>query len=296
MDIDAAVLRSFLVVAAEGTVTAAARRLYVSQPALSAQLRRLERAVGVSLFERQPSGMHLTQAGQAFAPYAERALAALEQGLSEAAAANGQGTLRFDVLDDSLQTPRRVVDCLRRRLPGIVLELSARGSEEQVRRLRSGQLDLALTGKGAPRPGLHTVPLVDEPLGVALAEGHPLAGQASVLPEQLRSERHYLPAREFAAEWVELVTRLFQDAGFAAEVVPLHTESSSGPLQVVAAGECVAVSLLSTPVPPGVVMRPLHEAPHFQWSLTMLDGAAERPLVRSALSALRSLELADPRS
>src|SRR5438552_4527010 len=72
MDVNVRELRYFLAVAAELSFTHAAERLYVSQPALSKQIRALERQLRVDLFERGPGGVRLTRAGSELVPYAER--------------------------------------------------------------------------------------------------------------------------------------------------------------------------------------------------------------------------------
>src|SRR2546430_9070988 len=73
-------LQAFVEVARLGSVTRAAEALYVTQPALTARLNALEKAVGASLLVRRRSGVRLTQAGRAFLPYAERALQAVTEG------------------------------------------------------------------------------------------------------------------------------------------------------------------------------------------------------------------------
>ncbi|HXF97708.1 MAG TPA: LysR family transcriptional regulator [Gaiellaceae bacterium] len=73
-------LRTFLAVARTGAVHAAARQLYVSQPSVSAALAALEREVGADLVERHGRGIRLTQAGEAFAPYAAKILGLVSAG------------------------------------------------------------------------------------------------------------------------------------------------------------------------------------------------------------------------
>lgn len=80
-------LRYFLAVAEELHFTRAAERLYVSQPALSKQIRSLERQLGVELFRRDRHGVTLTGAGEALLPHSRRVLADWAEGASAVAAA-----------------------------------------------------------------------------------------------------------------------------------------------------------------------------------------------------------------
>src|SRR5215472_5266685 len=87
MDVSTRLLRYFAAVAQEGNLTRAAERLFVSQPALTKQIRQLESQIGVRLFTRSRAGMTLTPAGQALAERVPAALAGLDQALREAKAA-----------------------------------------------------------------------------------------------------------------------------------------------------------------------------------------------------------------
>ncbi|MDF3148982.1 LysR family transcriptional regulator, partial [Streptomyces sp. T21Q-yed] len=80
MDVHVRDLRYFTTVAEELHFTRAAERLYVSQPALSKQVRALERQLGVELFRRGPQGVSLTEAGTALLPHARRVLDAWAEG------------------------------------------------------------------------------------------------------------------------------------------------------------------------------------------------------------------------
>src|SRR6187455_2123017 len=73
-------LEAFVEVVRRGSVTLAARALYVTQPALTARLNALERSVGTALLVRRRGGVRMTEAGRAFLPYAERALQAVVEG------------------------------------------------------------------------------------------------------------------------------------------------------------------------------------------------------------------------
>lgn len=289
MDVDLRLVRYFLVMAEELHFTAAARRLYVSQPALSNQIRRLETQLGAQLFDRSPRGVTLTAAGQAFLPHARGAIAAIRSGVAEATAAAGrEQVLRIDVLQTDLATPRAVLARLRDRLPAVRLEVSSRGSRDQEQRLLSGELDLALCGSTAHCPdGLMHRIIRREALGVAVPADHPLATAEAVAVRELAQETHYLPRDDFAPEWNEFVLGCCRTAGFTPRRHPASTDGTGSALELVRAGECVALGLLSTPAPEGVVVRPLAAGvPPYGWSLRWRE-AGRAPA--AALTALRLL-------
>ena len=285
MDVDLRLVRYFLVMAEELHFTAAARRLYVSQPALSNQIRRLETQLGAQLFDRSPRGVTLTAAGDAFLPHARGALAAIESGVADAtAAAERDQVLRIDVLHTNLVTPRTVLARLRNRLPSLRLEISSRGSRDQNQRLLTGELDLALCGSTAPcADGVMQRIIRREALGVALPQDHPLAQADAIAVRELTDETHYLPRDDFAPEWNEFVLACCRTAGFT----PRRHPSNSDGMDLVKAGECVALGLLSTPSPEGVVVKPLAAGvPPYDWSLRWRD-SAHTPT--AALAVLRTL-------
>jgi DNA-binding transcriptional LysR family regulator len=271
MDIDE--LRALVGVAEAGTVTAAAERLYVSQPALSERIKRLERAVGTTLFVRDGRGMTLTAEGEAYLPHVRQALVALERG-REAVCAVGRERrlLRVDVLDPSLAVPRELVAHLRAALPEADVEVSGSGSGEQMQRLRAGTIDLALAMDGAPPGGVEQLAWAAEPLVVALPDNHRLARATSVVAQDLAHETHYLPREEFAPEWNALVRRLCARNGLPLNEIGIRADTSDAPLDLVAAGECVAVSLASTRLPPGAVTRPLEPTTMCAWVLRVRTG------------------------
>jgi DNA-binding transcriptional LysR family regulator len=290
MDVDLRLVRYFLVMAEELHFTAAARRLYVSQPALSNQIRRLENQLGAQLFDRSARGVTLTAAGEAFLPHARNAIAAIRSGVADATAAAGRDeVLRIDVLESALATPRAVLARLRNRLPALRLEVSSRGSRDQHRRLLNGELDLGLCGSTAPCPdGLAERVIRREALGVALPVNHPLAAAQSVAVRELTDETHYLPRDDFAPEWNEFVVSCCRTAGFTPKRHPASTDGTGPALELVRAGECVALSLLSTPCPDGVVMRPLAAGvPPYGWVLRWRKTGRTPD---AALAALRHLD------
>ncbi|MGH3461196.1 MAG: LysR family transcriptional regulator [Kribbellaceae bacterium] len=292
MDVDLRLLRYFLVLAEELHFTRAAERLYLSQPALSNQIRRLERVLGLELFERTSRGVSLTAAGDAFVPRAREALAAVSRGVAEAAAAAGQDeTLRIDLLASGLDTPRAVLGRLRTTLPSVRLEITSTGSADQNRRLLAGELDLALCGAGAATgPEIAEQVVRREPVGVALPADHRLATAEAVGLAVLADEVHYLPRDGFAPEWNAYVLASCRSAGFVPRRHPASTDGTDTAMDLVRAGECVALSLLSTEHPPGTVVRPLTgPVPLYPWSLRWRRADPLPARIDSVRTAVRDL-------
>ncbi len=288
MDVDLRLLRYFLVLAEELHFTRAAERLYVSQPALSNQIRRLERRLGLTLFDRTARGVVLTPAGQALVPRAQQAVAAVAAGIAEAATAAGAADLlRIDLLSSSLDTPRGVLGVLRRSLPAVRLEVTSSGTAGHNRRLLSGELDLALSGEGAPAgDGIVAEVIRREPVGVSLPAGHRLATSRTIDLADLAGEVHYLPRDGFAPEWNTFVLATYRRAGFSPRRHPASTDSTETAMDLVGSGECIALSLLSTQHPPGTVVRPVTGAPAYAWTLRWRRTTPSPPRIVSARAAI----------
>ena len=128
MDIDTRLLRYFAAVAEEGNLTRAAERLFVSQPALTKQIRQLERQLGVPLFTRSRAGMTLTAAGRALASQVPAVLGGLDQALREpkAAASRAARVLRVGFLADAAnEATQQIIAEFGRRRAGWRVEMRA---------------------------------------------------------------------------------------------------------------------------------------------------------------------------
>lgn len=147
-------LRHFVAVAEAGTFTAAARRVHLSQPALTASIQRLEALVGGAVLVRGRRGAEPTDVGRALLPHARAALVAVEDGKRAVAEVLGgaKGELRVGAGTTAityLLPP--IVAGFRRRYPGVALALFERGQDALVESFEAGELDLAIaTG---PIPG-----------------------------------------------------------------------------------------------------------------------------------------------
>ncbi|MEU6231643.1 LysR family transcriptional regulator [Kitasatospora sp. NPDC047058] len=184
MDVDTRLLRSFVAVCEEGQLTAAAARLFVSQPTLTKQIRQLEALLGVELFERSRRGMAPTRAGRALAEHAGPMLAGWDEALraTRAAAAEQGSTLRvgFEGGTINVMTQRTVAD-FSRRMPGWQVELRQNNWFDPTSGLGTGEIDLTLWHAPPWLSEQYNVAVLgEEPRCVALPAGHRLAGRAVI--------------------------------------------------------------------------------------------------------------------
>jgi DNA-binding transcriptional LysR family regulator len=132
-------LAYFTAVAEEGQFTRAANRLLVAQPAVGAQIRRLERELGESLFHRDPRSVSLTEAGEALLSHARAALAAAERGRD--AIASLRGMLRIGVAGPVDQPLGQALGELHRSYPDIEVLLTTQNNEPLLEALANGHID-----------------------------------------------------------------------------------------------------------------------------------------------------------
>ena len=175
MDVHVRDLRYFLAVAHELSFTRAAETLYISQPALSKQIRALERQLRVSLFDRGPGSVRLTRAGAELVPYAEEMVASWERAkrsLSKAAdctLAIGMHTSPGRGLLPKVRA-MMVSSC-----PDVELELHQIAWSDRTAGLADRSTDAAFVWLPLPAPPYRWVTIAREPRLVALPNGHPLA-------------------------------------------------------------------------------------------------------------------------
>jgi LysR family transcriptional regulator, transcription activator of glutamate synthase operon len=162
-----------------GGFSRAAERLHVAQPAVSAQIRRLETELGTTLLQRTTRRVALTHAGELFLVRARRVLDQLDRARADldelSTVRRGQVRVGATQILGSLDLPAALAQ-FRRRYPGVSLALQTGLIAELLDALHAGEVDLVL---GPVHPGLpaHFLadPLVDESLVLVTAPGHPLA-------------------------------------------------------------------------------------------------------------------------
>jgi DNA-binding transcriptional LysR family regulator len=173
-------LRHFLLIADHGTFTEAAKRAHLSQPALTASIRRLEEELGARLFHRGPGGAELTAAGSALAPRARAALAAVEDGRRAVAEIAGLRAGEVRLGAGATATTYRLPAVLaqfRRKHPEVRILVREAMTDQLEGMLHDGELDLAITS--APTGGEPPAPYdpwLEDELIVVAAPGLPPRG------------------------------------------------------------------------------------------------------------------------
>src|SRR5471032_2192888 len=173
--IDLRQFRYFLALSEELNFRRAALRLHISQPPLSRQIQQLEEQLGVELFQRNSSGVILTQAGTAFLPEVRRTLAQADKAIAVAKAAHGAGAGRFVVGYTTVfgrSAIPDVTDGLRQRFPQWRIDSTGKHSISLVRDIKNGAMDAAFIGLHTDAQGLKVETIFEEPFVVALPTAH----------------------------------------------------------------------------------------------------------------------------
>jgi DNA-binding transcriptional LysR family regulator len=190
MDIDE--IQTFVAIADLGGFTQAGLRLHRSQPAISRRLGLLEQELGAPLFDRIRGHARLTEAGRAFLPHAEAALAALKDGREavQGLRAGMRGAISLALVGTLADT--HIIEALRRfarRSKDVKLELRTASSTEVTDLVRRGEATLGLRYFSTTRPELVSLEAGGEPMLVVAAAGHRLAGRKVKDTRALKEER-----------------------------------------------------------------------------------------------------------
>lgn len=257
-------LRTFLTVAELASFSRAAERLHLAQPAVSQQIKRLERELGTPLFLRSTRRVQLTPAGETLQPRAREILAEVERAESDVrllvAGLAGQvsvgfvGTATYDLLP-------RVARSVRSHLPDIELQLYGEQlGPSLLQGLMSRQIDVAVTRDPVVEPQVSICPLRTERFVVALPADHPLSASDSVALGDLRDATFVTHPSGHRSVTYNVVMRACQQVGFQpSEVVEVRETATL--VTFVAAG--IGVALVPDPVRSlalsGVVFRELRD-------------------------------------
>lgn len=285
-------LRYLVALADERHFTRAAARCHVAQPALSQQIGKLERELGLALFDRTTRSVTLTEAGALLCVRARRVLAELDDAAEELQQLSGllagRVTIGLTTTPGPLHLPRLIAG-FHARHPQVELVVREGLSALLAEQLRGDALDLAFLSLVAPDDdvrGLELTEFAREALVVALPPAHRFAGRRRLTIADLRAEE--LVAFPAGATIREAVRRAALDAGFEPRVA-FETSEVARARAFVAEGLGVAVLPRSDAAAPG---PPIHVAELRDPQLVHRISIAHRGGKRHAPAAAALLELA----
>jgi len=240
MELELRLLRSFVTVATEGHFGRAAKRLNITQPALTRQIQDLEARVGAAVLIRRPRDLELTEAGRVLLGEAERLLAHSRRALERTrrTAHGDSGHLCLGFVASASDVLAQLVRLTRERYPGITFTFNERAWLEQTAGLESGEDDVAFLRDIPPSAPWRRLELVREPLCIVVPHHHRLASKERVEVGDLRTlaatpfvaSRRWMQRREdewgftpqIADEVVSLTaTYALVRAGFGVSLLPL---------------------------------------------------------------------------
>jgi molybdate transport repressor ModE-like protein len=301
LDVDSHALRIVHRIHELGSITAAARSLGYSQPAVSQHLKRLESRLGLPLVTRVGRGVRLTEAGRILARHAATVTQALDAAAGELSDLVGLRTGRVS-LAAFPSASSTVVPTLLRGLsldhPGVQLNYLEAEPPEAVQFVRDQVADLAITFSYAGDPldphrqsaqGLRVRALWRDETMVVLPVGHPVARQAQVDLALLRDDDWIGGCLRCRVHLLELAGRCGFDPHISYE-----TDNVVAVFGMVAAGLGVALvpalALAATPLPAGVVARPTITGDFRTIHLVASEGAEQIPAVAATLRAIGELD------
>lgn len=223
LDVSLRLLRAFAAVAREGNVGRAAQRLYVSQPSLSQDIRRLERLVGVGLFVRTPRGMELTPAGQTLLSGVESGLLAVDRAVAEAGAVGGLVKRRVSIafspsIGNHLMPT--LIPILDRLIPEVAVDEREVDTGEVGPGVHEGRFDLGLAHCPDADPELTMSLLTQERVCALVSADHEVARQPQARLADLASLDLVLWPRETASAYYDHLLLTCTRSGFTPSVVP----------------------------------------------------------------------------
>ncbi|MEU5987494.1 LysR family transcriptional regulator [Spirillospora sp. NPDC047418] len=281
-------LEYFVAVAEEAGFGAAAARIGIVQSAVSQQVRRLERELGVPLFDRTTRRVRLSGAGERLLPEARAVLAAARRTRQVAAdvRAGADGVLRLGTVHGPGDRVYRVLSELAAVAPRVQVRPRRLALPDRLSAVRSGELDAALVRALADAPGLELLPVWTDPLYVALPAAHPLADRPAVDLADLADLPLRLAPREDNPPFHDLITGACRTGGIAPPSGPPFTTFQET-LTGIGAGTpswTVFYEVAGLPDIPRVTVRPL-TAPTMTTFLAVTPGPP-LPAVRHLLEAL----------
>jgi len=282
-------LRYFVAVAEELHFGQAAHRLRMAQPPLSQRIRDLERELGVRLFDRNPRRVVLTEGGALLLEHARRVLDdvdAVHQVMGRVRS-GGMTALRVGVPPDTSPSMlATMIDRFESVHPEMLVELREATTNEQVRDLRSGELDIGVVRHPCDTVGLDCSASMRRPLGVLMPSIHELAGDSTIHLRDLNGSALVVFPRKMASRLYDHILTVCRDHGFMPGKIR-HARNPNFIQGLVLAG--LGIHLNEEPpheLPAGLTWRPIHDEPLSWVTTTAWAPSNHRPVLADLTEAV----------
>jgi DNA-binding transcriptional LysR family regulator len=235
-------LDTFLEVARELSISRAAEKLHVTQPAVSMQMRQLEEAVGMPLYEQTGRKIRLTDAGRDCQQYAIAAVAQLKQLDDAMAERRGfkKGRVELAIVSTAKYFVPMLLVLFRKKFPAIEVVLQIHNRESIMNLLTRNEIDLVIMGRTPDTAEYVATAFATNPMGVISAPGHPLSRRRHA-PLAILNDQEFV-VRESGSGTRQLMERLFAEHGINPHIV-MEMPSNETIKQAVMAG--MGLSFLS---------------------------------------------------
>lgn len=270
-------LKYFVAVAEERHFGRAARRLHMSQPPLSTQIKGLETELGVRLLDRSTRRVSLTDAGRVFLRRANEILNSVDAAAEEVQQAEsglrGRLTVGF-ISSATLSLLPLSIRLFRERVGGVELELKELTSSQQVDELYEGGIRIGLVRLPMNSPGIRLEPVLEESLVVALPAGHALAMEDRISLEAMSDQPLVFFTRALVPGFHAQIVELYARIGAFPNVVQhaVHFQTIVG-LVASGIGSAILPESAQRVTRDGVVYRPLDTPDATSWvALATLEG------------------------
>lgn len=206
-------IEAFVEVVRAGSISRAAERLSISQPAITARIQALEAAMGARLFVRSRAGTRLTDAGRTLLPYAERGLIALQRG-RELVAEVADGEAGRLTIGAAPAVSTYVLPAMLRqfqaRHPAVQLSVRSGHSEEVLEMVLREEVEIGLM-RPIRHAEIESTPLYEDELVLVVSPGHAFAASGSVAMASMTTEHLILFDR--TSSYHELTSSILREAG-----------------------------------------------------------------------------------
>ncbi len=192
-------LQCFIAVIEEGGFNRATSRLFITQPALSYQIKQLEEELGAPLFYRRPRGITPTEVGRTLFEHAQEVMEAVKKSKRaiEMISKGIHGEIRIGTINSvGVNFLSPVISEMRGKDPLVRLTIMYRRAPELMEALLSNQVDIALIANPRPDSRLKFEPLIDEKVSVVCNKAHPFYGKKNVKPEELNGHPFIMLTQE----------------------------------------------------------------------------------------------------